>query len=102
MQTQSIEVINEILLNDLKIERNKEIELYYQDEYSDTCNNFMKIVNINGKVIIFTDPDKISIEKWEGKLKYDNVVRKIEEVQDELKEKAEKEYQVILSKLKNE
>lgn len=90
MKTQSINIVNEVLLDDLKLERGNEIELYYQDTF-EVCNNFIKIANIDGKIVIFTDPNKVSIEKWEGSLKYRSRIREIEEEQDELKEKAEKE-----------
>lgn len=77
MRVQEIEFKSKLVLNDIKLDVNKEITIYCRDDKED---KILRIVNINGKIVIFNDEDlDVELIKWTGHVPYKEKIREIED-----------------------
>lgn len=76
LRTQTMDIKNEVFLDELYLEEDKEMSIRCQD------GNFIKIANLNNKICIFVkDMESIKLEQWKGGKPYRN---RIMEIEDEL------------------
>lgn len=78
METQNLKFTTNLPLQDITLEKNKELELYV-----DTKNEgrqYIKIINMNGELIIFAENHfDVELREWEGTLAQNRYIRQLED-----------------------
>lgn len=74
MEVQKIKVTNEIYLNDIDLEKNKQMDIYTRDKENELI--LLRVANVEGKIVIFSS-ENISIEKWEGARPFEERINEI-------------------------
>lgn len=83
--TQMYKINNEIFLNDLCLEENKEMTIWVEKNKDTHEFIWLKIANVNGKLAIFIqDIEDAVIKEWQGKIAYKKVIYQIEDEQIEI------------------
>lgn len=73
MKEQEIELRNTITLNNVTLDKNRDITIYCDDK-------ILKIANIEGTIVIFHDENlDVELTKWEGHAAYKQDIRDIED-----------------------
>lgn len=84
IRTQEIEIKSKISLDEIKLERNKEIEILAEVNSEVQPLQFIRVVNINGKIVVFTDDiENLEVVKWEGHMPYKDKIRRMEDEMEE-------------------
>ena len=84
LRTQEIEIKQNISLYDLKLDKNREMDIMASVNSECEPFQYIKIANVNGKIAILTDDiENVVLEKWEGAQPYKKLVRNIEDEMEE-------------------
>ncbi|EGT3655501.1 TPA: hypothetical protein P1M42_000394 [Clostridioides difficile] len=90
--TQMYKINNEIYLNNICLEENKEITIWVEKNNTHELI-WLKIANVNGKLAIFVqDIENAVIKEWQGRKEYERVLGQIEDKQVEKGEILYEEY----------
>ena len=83
-RTQELEIKNSIDLSDVQLDKNREIEILADISKDISETKYIKLVNVNGKIIIFIeDIEDVIIKEWKGHLPHKKVIRDIEDEIDD-------------------
>ncbi|MCC0707367.1 hypothetical protein [Clostridioides sp. ES-S-0190-01] len=76
--TQIYKINNEIYLNNLCLEENKEVTMWVEKKNTHKLI-YLKIANVNGKLAIFVqDIEDAIVNEWQGQIAYKKVISQIE------------------------
>ncbi len=76
--TQMYKINNEIFLNNICLEENKEITIWVEKNNTHELI-WLKIANVNGKLAIFVQGiENAVIKEWQGQIAYKKVISQIE------------------------
>ncbi|VHX80017.1 Uncharacterised protein [Clostridioides difficile] len=82
--TQMYKINNEIYLDNLCLEENKEMTIWVEKKNTHELI-WLKIANVNGKLAIFIqDIEDAVIKEWQGQIAYKKVIYQIEDEQIEI------------------
>lgn len=82
--TQMYKINEEIYLNDLCLEENKEMMIWVEKSKDTHEFIWLKIANVNGKLAIFVqDIEDAVVNEWQGQIAYKKVISRIEYEQAE-------------------
>lgn len=74
MESQKIIIKNEIYLDDVNLDKNKEIDIYSKNKKGEP--KLLRIANVDGQIFIFTT-ETINIENWQGAKHYQKRINEI-------------------------
>lgn len=90
--TQMYKINNEIYLDNLCLEENKEMTIWVEKKNTHELI-WLKIANVNGKLAIFVqNVENAVIKEWQGRKEYERVLGQIEDKQVEKGEILYEEY----------
>jgi len=65
------------------LDKNREIELLADVSKDISETKYIKLVNVNGKIIIFIEElEDVIVKKWEGYIPHKKVIRDVEDEMD--------------------
>ena len=79
-RTQELKVMTDLLLSDLTLDKDREIEIFCKTDSEIEPNKYIKLVNVNGKLVIFAENlEDVVIEEWKGHFPASKLIRQIED-----------------------
>jgi hypothetical protein len=80
IRTQEMKIENNIELSDIYLDKNKEIEISADISKEIGETKYIRLTNVDGKIVIFIEnPTDVIIKKWDGYKPYKKIVRDIAE-----------------------
>jgi len=84
IRDQQMEVSNKINLSDIPLNKNREIGILADISQGFPEEKYIKIVNVNGKIVIFIEKlEDVIIKEWEGHMPYKKIIRDLEDDMEE-------------------